>query len=68
MKITIDLSVEEHEALTEMSRFAEMSNEATIRQALRLYHIYREKGKAGHSIAWLDESGKLVQSEFGCGE
>ena len=65
----INFSPKELEAIQELAKVKELSPEALIRQALRLYHFHEHKIASGLKIQWIDKDGKIEEPLFfgGCG-
>lgn len=66
--VVLDFSAREIEALEEICKSQELSKNAAVRQALRVYQMYILKARSGLSMCWRDKNGKIEESiGFGCG-
>lgn len=63
----VDLSNEEQLAVKEIAKDTDLSETAVIRQALRVYQLVRHRQSQGHTMAWLDSKGDIIESDMQCG-
>jgi hypothetical protein len=63
--MTIQWTEREAEAIRKMAEDKDMSEEAVVRQAIRLYQLHEHYFQEGYRHAWLDEKGDIVPKETG---
>ena len=51
-QITFNASAEEAEAIARLAADAQLSEEAVLRQALRLYQLHVRRLKEGETVTW----------------
>jgi len=67
INMIINWTAREQEAIQRMARTMDMSEEAIVRQALRLYDLHESHIQKGHQLAWVDAQGQLVREPIGGG-
>lgn len=66
-QVIVNLTEEEYEALREMAEGADLSFDALMKQALRVYNLVNVRQRDGYQMQWLDENGKpLPDMPVGC--
>lgn len=65
MSVTVGFNRREAALLEAMQAELDMSDEAIVRAALRLYQSVHERAKRGERMAWVDASGTLIPEEVG---